>query len=221
MVMSTSASAAGDRGRETGGQGTGPRRAGADPAPDGPRSSGVDDTNRREVVEREKATFGGVKIGSAFFGWLTAIGTTVLLTALATALGAAVLADNDNPDATALTVTGTIVLLVILFVAYYCGGYVAGRMARFNGMKQGIAVWVWAVVIAIVAGILAAIAGDRFNLLVELNGFPQVPMFGDNATASTIIAAIVAAAVALVGAILGGLGGMRFHRRVDKAGLGD
>jgi len=219
--MSTSASAAGDRGRETSGQGTGPRRAGADPAPDGLRNSGVNDTNRRDVVEREKATFGGVKIGSAFFGWLTAIGTTVLLTALATALGAAVLADNDNPDATALTVTGTIVLLVILFVAYYCGGYVAGRMARFNGMKQGIAVWVWAVVIAIIAGILAAIAGDRFNLLVELNGFPQVPMFGDNATASTIIAAIVAAAVALVGAILGGLGGMRFHRRVDKAGLGD
>ena len=130
--MSTSASAAGDRGRETSGQGTGPRRAGAEPGPDGLRSSGVNDTNRRDVVEREKATFGGVKIGSAFFGWLTAIGTTVLLTALATALGAAVLADTGNPDATALTVTGTIVLLVILFVDYYCGGYVAGMMALFN-----------------------------------------------------------------------------------------
>jgi hypothetical protein len=38
------------------------------------------------------------------------------------------------------------VLLVILFVAYYCGGYAAGRMGRFNGMKQGIAVWLWALV---------------------------------------------------------------------------
>ena len=45
---------------------------------------------------------------------------------------------------------GGIVLLVILFVAYYCGGYVAGRMARFHGARQGFAVWVWALVIAIV-----------------------------------------------------------------------
>ncbi|MDM7991662.1 hypothetical protein [Arthrobacter sp. zg-Y877] len=219
--MSTSASAAGDHGRKTPGQDSGDRRAGSDPTPDGRRGNGMDDTSRRQVVEREKATFGGVKIGSAFFGWLTAIGTTVLLSALATALGAAVLSNDDSPDTTAVTVTGTIVLLVVLFVAYYCGGYVAGRMARFNGMKQGIAVWVWAVVIAIVAAILAAIAGDQFNILVDLNGFPAIPMFGDNATAGTIVAALIAAAVALVGAILGGLGGMRFHRRVDKAGLGD
>ncbi|UWX97509.1 hypothetical protein N2K95_02110 [Arthrobacter zhaoxinii] len=219
--MSTSASAAGDHGRK--GSDQGQRQGGTDPVPDNRRGgTGMgDDTSRRQVVEREKASFGGVKIGSAFFGWLTAIGTTVLLSALATALGAAVLLNDDSPDATAITITGTIILLVILFIAYYCGGYVAGRMARFNGMKQGIAVWVWAVVIAIVAAILAAIAGDQFNILVELNGFPQIPMFGDNATASTIIAALVAAAVALIGAILGGLGGMRFHRRVDKAGLGD
>lgn len=45
------------------------------------------------------------------------------------------------------------------------GGVGAGRMARFNGMKQGIAVWLWAVAAA-------------------------------------------------------GLVGMRFHRQVDKAGLG-
>lgn len=39
---------------------------------------------------------------------------------------------------------GIIVLGVIVLVAYYCGGYVAGRMARFDGMKQGLAVWLWA-----------------------------------------------------------------------------
>ena len=223
--MSTGASAAGDRARGTG-MGAGKTRGGADPTPDGLRSGVGDagDTSRRGVVEREKATFGGVKIGSAFFGWLTAIGTTVLLSALATALGAVLVANNSDAasaDSTTVSVAGTIVLLVILFVAYYCGGYVAGRMARFNGMKQGVAVWVWAIVIAIAAALLAAIAGDQFNILVQLNGFPQIPAIGGNATASVIIAAIIAAAVALVGAILGGLGGMRFHRRVDKAGLGD
>ena len=34
------------------------------------------------VVARERAAFGGVKWGSAFFGWLTAMGLAVVLTAL-------------------------------------------------------------------------------------------------------------------------------------------
>ena len=46
------------------------------------------------------------------------------------------------------------------FVAYYCGGYVAGRMARFDGVKQGVAVWVWALVIAIIVTVLGAVGGS-------------------------------------------------------------
>ena len=60
----------------------------------------------------------------------------------------------------------------MLFVAYYCGGYVAGRMARFNGVKQGVAVWVWAVVIAVAVAVLAAVAGDQYDVLASLNSFP-------------------------------------------------
>ena len=39
--------------------------------------------DRRDVVDREKERFGGIKIVCAFFGWITATGMTVLLTALA------------------------------------------------------------------------------------------------------------------------------------------
>ena len=39
-------------------------------------------------------------------------------------------------------------------------------------------------------------------------------------TTAGVIALVVALIAALVGAILGGLAGMRFHRNVDKAGLG-
>lgn len=183
--------------------------------------------DRHSVVEREKEEFGGVKIGSAFFGWLTAIGTAVLLSALATALGAAVSAVTGTDVAAGATedpetagIVGVIALLVILLVAYYCGGYVAGRMARFNGLKQGIAVWVWAVVIAIVVALLGVIAGDQFNILAQIQSFPQIPIDPAELTTPAIIAAVVAAIVALIGAILGGLAGMRFHRKVDKAGLG-
>ena len=44
--------------------------------------------------------FGGIKIGSAFFGWLAATGMAVLLTALVAAAGTAVgLATNTDVNA--------------------------------------------------------------------------------------------------------------------------
>src|SRR5438270_3758803 len=46
--------------------------------------------NREAVLERQQERYGGIKFGSAFFGWLTATGTALLLTALLAAAGAAV-----------------------------------------------------------------------------------------------------------------------------------
>jgi hypothetical protein len=176
----------------------------------------------RAVVAEQRERFGGMKVGACFFGWLTATGTAVILTALLTAVGAGVgLARdlNDQALASAQTVglVGGIVLLGIIFVAYLAGGYVAGRMARFNGVKQGVGVWLWAIIIAVVVAILTAIAGTRFNILSSLNGFPRLPLNEGQMTTGGIIVALLVVAVALVGAILGGLTGMRFHRRVDSA----
>ena len=39
---------------------------------------------------------GGVKVGAAFFGWLTATGTAVLLTALAAAIFGAIIVDSET-----------------------------------------------------------------------------------------------------------------------------
>lgn len=185
--------------------------------------------DRGSVVEREKTEYGGVKPGSAFFGWLTATGTAVLLTALVAAAGTAVGVATDTStdevtsqagnDAT-IGIVGGIIVLVILFVAYYCGGYVAGRMARFNGIKQGLAVWLWAVAIAVVVAVVAAIAGDQYNVLGKLNSFPRIPVSEGSVTTGGVIALVIAAVVTLIGALVGGLAGMRFHRKVDRAGLG-
>ncbi|MDQ0662454.1 hypothetical protein QFZ35_000952 [Arthrobacter ulcerisalmonis] len=185
--------------------------------------------NRETAVARQKERFGGIKVGSAFFGWLTATGMAVLLTAFVAAAGTAVgLASNTDvneavnqasQNSGTVGLVGIIVLLVILFLSYYCGGYVAGRMARFNGAKQGLMVWIWALVAAIVIAILGLVAGQQFNVLANLNSFPRIPINEGQLTTTSIIAAIVVAAVALVGAVLGGLAGMRFHRKVDRAGF--
>ena len=124
-----------------------------------------------ELVELQRERFGGVKIGSAFFGWLIAVATFAILTGLVTVAGVVLGLDVRNPLVFArelpldLATVGWIAagtLLVILFSAFYCGGYVAGRMARFSGVAQGIAVWVWTIAIAIVAAVVAFVLG-RFD----------------------------------------------------------
>ncbi|GAB3030663.1 hypothetical protein GCM10027052_03670 [Parafrigoribacterium mesophilum] len=182
---------------------------------------------REDVLEREQRNFGGIKVGSAFFGWVAAMGIAVLLTALVAATGAAIgqkasgnLGKAVNDNASAIGLWGAVVLAVIMFIAYYCGGYVAGRMARFNGALQGLTVWLWAVVIAIIIAILTAVAGSQYDILSNINGFPRIPMSAADLTTAGIVTAIVIALVSLGGALLGGIAGMRYHRHVDRAGLG-
>ena len=202
-----------------------------------PTDRGYDDNDdsvgrrdRRSVVNRQKEEHGGIKIGSAFFGFLTATGVGVLLTALVAAAGTAVGLSTGTTAADATSeassspstvgIVGGIILLVILFVAYYCGGYVASRMARFNGMKQGLAVWLWALLIAVVVAVLGTVAGSKYNILAQLNSFPRIPVSEGDLTTGGIIAAVAVVIASLAGALLGGLAGMRFHRKVDRTGLG-
>jgi hypothetical protein len=211
--------------------------------PDFDRSSNVDDPratridhpvtddtaalDRRQVVSREKDAFGGMKFGSCFFGWLTASGTAVLLVAVAAGVGAALgLTQNVDVTDTATAQTesigflGGLVVLAIIFVSYLAGGYVAGRMARFNGLKQGFGVWLWAVIIAILVAVAGWLAGARFDIFAQLNSFPRLPLNEGTLTTAGVMVAIGVVAVSLAGALLGGLAGMRYHRRVDRAGLG-
>jgi hypothetical protein len=183
--------------------------------------------DRREVVSREKDAFGGMKFGSCFFGWLTASGTAVLLAALVTGVGAAlglsqnVEAAGTSPEQTeSVGLIGGIVLLGIIFVSYLAGGYVAGRMARFNGLKQGLGVWLWAVIIAILVALAGWLADARFDVLARTNTFPRLPLNEGTLTTGGILVAIGVVAASLGGALVGGLAGMRYHRRVDRAGLG-
>ena len=180
---------------------------------------------REEIVARESERFGGMKFGSAFFGWLTAAGTAVLLTTAVSALSVAIglrLLDGeeiDSGEAQVLGIAGIITIAGILFVAYLAGGYVAGRMARFSGAKQGVAVWLWSIVIAVVAAIIGLLIGSPFDMLGRLNALPRLPLEQGDLTVSGIVTAILALLISLAGAVLGGFAGMRYHRRVDRVGL--
>lgn len=193
----------------------------------------VDDrpTLREDVVQREHERFGGIKFGSAFLGWLTAMGALLMLTAVVAAIGAALglaapesmedAAQAANENMGAATIIGAIAIAVVLFLAYFAGGYVAGRMARFSGAKQGLAVWLWAVLFAVVVAVLTAVAGSQWDILGNLDGFPRIPVTPETATTTGILTALGAAVITLAAAVLGGMAGMRYHRRVDRVGLGE
>jgi hypothetical protein len=181
------------------------------------------------VRERQREEYGGFNIGAAFFGWLVAIGLAALLTALAAAAGAAVglsqtggsAPTSPPPSAGSIgtvDIIGAVVVGLVLFLAYLCGGYVAGRMARFDGARQGLGVWLIGIVIAIVLAVLAAILGSEFNVLAQLN-LPRIPIDEGSLATGGLIALGAWLLVTLLGAILGGKLGERYHRKVDRVGV--
>jgi hypothetical protein len=180
-----------------------------------------------EVRARQRDQYGGFNWGAAFFGWLVAVGVAVLLTGILAAAGAAIgltqpstANQASSTSAETLSLAGAIALLVVLAIAYYCGGYVAGRMSRFDGARQGIGVWVVGLLITIAAAVLAVVAGSEYNV-VERANLPRLPIGDQTLTTGGVIATVAIVLLTLLFAALGGIAGARYHRKVDRAGFVD
>ncbi len=181
----------------------------------------------QRVRARQREEYSGINWGAAFFGWLVAVGVAVLLTGILAAAGAAIgltepstasEAQSTSPET--LSLAGALALLVVLGIAYYCGGYVAGRMSRFDGARQGIGAWVVGLLITIAAAVLAVIAGAEYNV-VERANLPRLPIGEETLTTGGAIATVAILLGTLLFAALGGIAGARYHRKVDRAGFAD
>lgn len=177
-----------------------------------------------DARERQREQFGGLKLGAAFFGWLVAVGIGVLLTAVMSAAGGAIGLSQTAPSqvdpaqARTIGIVSGVVLLVILFLAYFAGGYVAGRLARFDGARQGLGVWLIALAVALVVAATGALLGAQYNVFDRLQIAPRIPTDVATLTTAGLIALLAVVLVTLIAAILGGMAGERFHRKVDRAG---
>lgn len=114
-------------------------------------------------------------------------------------------ASNAVPVAVALS--------VLIFFAYLVGGYAAGRMARFAGAKQGIAVWLWQIMALILGSLATFLTPQLFQNGVASLSLQKL-IAGD--FANGLLAVLLVLALSFLGAILGGLCGRLYHRRVDK-----
>jgi hypothetical protein len=184
----------------------------------------LDREHMHAVRARQREEFGGINWGAAFFGWLVAVGLGSLLVGLLAAAGAAVgltdLTDDAAGNATEIGLGGVIGLLLALAAAYFAGGYVAGRMSRFDGARQGLGTWLLGLVVTIVLAVVGAVLGSEYNVLERLE-LPAVPV-GDSelATGGALALAIVVVGT-LIASVAGGKAGERYHRRVDRVGFAD
>ena len=177
---------------------------------------------RSEELRRER--FGGYNVGADFFGWLVSIAMSVLLVsivgAVVTAVSANLAVDQTEAErrAGSIGLATAIALLVILMIGYYAGGYVAGRMSRFDGGRQGAGVWLIGLFVTLVAVGIGALFGSQYNILDRVD-LPSIPIPRDTLTTGGILSAVAILVGTLLAAVAGGKVGQRYHRKVDDAGL--
>ena len=178
----------------------------------------------RAARARQHEEFGGINWGSAFFGWLVAVGMAAILIGLLSAAGAAFgLGDVSDAEAEAnadtIGIVGGTLLILVLGAAYYCGGYVSGRMSRFDGGRQGLAVWALGVGVTVVLALAGVLFGAEYNVLEQLN-LPRIPIDEGSLTAGAAVALAAVVLATLLAAMGGGKSGERYHQRVDRVGFG-
>ena len=190
----------------------------------------VDESARTsdEVTERARGRvaaheeFGGMNTGADIFGWLVAVAVATLLTGVIGAIAAGVSETADISQSDAERQAGTIgivsavVLVLVIGVGYYAGGYVAGRMSRFDGARQGLGVWLIGLVVMVIAGVTGAVFGREYNWLDRVD-LPQLPVSDSDASMGAVITGAALLLVSLIAALAGGKVGRNYHSKVDAA----
>jgi hypothetical protein len=140
---------------------TPPRRAaGGDTAEASPYPRGYfEAADERE--DRLRDMYGGVDWLASFLGFVfvAVVGTLFsLISGLVLApLGFSL--DLSGGDFGAAVITGLVLVAVLIFLAYFFGGYVAGRLARFDGGRNGAMLLLW----TFIAVALLVLAGGVFG----------------------------------------------------------
>ena len=178
-----------------------------------------------EREDRLRDMYGGVDWLASFLGFAFAIMAGALFSFVAGLVLAPLglsLSFGDG-EIGAAAITGLVLVAILVFLTYFLGGYVAGRLARFDGGRNGamlllwtgVAVLVLALINAVLSSFLPSGVAEGINNLVQNNvltivdGLSQLGLVG-------ILILVGALLVALVGGFLGGRLGGRYHAEIDR-----
>jgi uncharacterized membrane protein YidH (DUF202 family) len=180
----------------------------------------VESARDRRRLARD-AGYGQTSFPSILAGTLVAFGAVATVLAIAGAVGANIGLTTDGistDEWRQAGIAGAVAATVVVLLAFFFGGYTAGRMGRRSGMRNGLGVFVLAAaVIAIVVGLAAWLGnGDSVRQSLSDNGVPT----GANTWSDIGMGAAIAVGVAmLLGALLGGITGERWHGRLVTAAV--
>lgn len=176
------------------------------------------EVDTRSVRER----FGGIDTPAALMGMFAALGVLVFLGALIAA-GAGGIdyqlnAIDVDGNLQEVEVLGAAMAFVIVLISFLLGGWAAGRMARYDGLMNGIGVALWTILVVAIFAALGAFLGAEYNALQQA-GLPDwfSQLSGDDVTAGAILAAVLMTVAVFAGAMVGGHLGAGYHRKVDAA----
>lgn len=178
------------------------------------------ETDLSSVRER----FGGIDTVASILGMFTAFGVLVFLGALIAAGGGALdyqlNAFDLEGNVTELTIVGIVLAAIVVLAAFFVGGIATGRMARYDGGRNGLAMALWSLLLVAVFAALGAFVGAEYNAF-QRSGLPdwfsQLRLSQEDVTTLGIVAAAVNVAAMFLGGWLGGRLGELYHRRVDAA----
>jgi membrane protease YdiL (CAAX protease family) len=175
--------------------------------------------------ERLRDVYGGVDWLASFIGCVFALVCMSVLLLLISGLVLGPLGftlDLAGGQLNSAIIAGLVIVGLVLFLSYFFGGYVAGRLVRFDGGRNGAATVGWGILLAViftVFGFLLAglLPGSVFEPLRGLQGGIQ-SIFGNLITLGLVGAGIIVGALLLVllGGLLGGSLGNRYHTRIDR-----
>jgi hypothetical protein len=179
------------------------------------RTDGRPTTDPYSGIAAAHERFGGVDIPASIIGMLTALSSTLILAGLVgAAFGAVGYQTGLEQEATDLSTWSLIGGVAILFVAYVIGGWAAGRMARYDGARNGFATGIWTLVFGALLAGLGAWVDSEYDVFRNV----ELPQWfeSDALTTAAIISGVAAIAAMFAGGIIGGLWGERYHRRADR-----
>ncbi|MGI8983538.1 MAG: TIGR04086 family membrane protein [Acidimicrobiales bacterium] len=160
------------------------------------------------------AGFGAFSVTSVLAGVLVGYGAFAILAGLAVATLDAFGSDTDLTTSWAgLGTTGGVVIAGLLLLSYLFGGYVAGRMARRNGLAHGSGVLVLGIVVVAAVAALARASADSATIATSLRSL-GIPTTADEWGQAGTVAGVASIVAVVVGSLLGGVLGERWHARL-------
>jgi hypothetical protein len=177
-----------------------------------------------EREDRLRDMYGGVDWLASFLGFVFTAVVAVLFSLVAGLVLAPLGFSLDlGAEIGAAVITGLVLVAILIFLTYFFGGYVAGRLARFDGGRNGAMLILWTLAVAL----LAALAGGIFSNFLPaefsegLRNFIQIDVLSTIGNLSQlgivgVLVAIGALLVAVLGGFLGGRLGSRYHAEIDR-----